>query len=64
MTAVDVGGQLVKQVPLVRDALGAKVPEVMMGIADRDLPSVGSWVSASQSFPPYGMINLHYGMSR
>jgi hypothetical protein len=37
VTAIDVGGQLVKQVALVGDALGAKVPEVMMRIADWDL---------------------------
>ena len=34
VTAVHVGGQLVEQVALVGDARGAKVPEVMMGIAD------------------------------
>ena len=37
VTAVNVGGQLVEQVPLVRYPRAAKVPEMMMGIADRDL---------------------------
>ena len=37
VTAVDVGGQLVEQIPLVGDARGAKVPEMVMGIADGHL---------------------------
>jgi hypothetical protein len=34
---VDVGGQFVEQIPLVGDALGAAIPEVVMGIADGQL---------------------------
>ena len=34
VAAVYIGGQLVEQIPLVGNALGAKVPEVMMRIAD------------------------------
>ena len=37
MAAVDVGNQFVQQIPLVRHTLGAKVPEVVMGIADQEL---------------------------
>ena len=37
VTAVNVGDQFVEQIPLVGDALGSKVPEVMMGVADRNL---------------------------
>jgi hypothetical protein len=37
MSAVNIGGQLVEQIPLIGDALAAKVPEVVMGIADGDL---------------------------
>jgi hypothetical protein len=29
-----IGGQLMQQIPLVGNALGAKVPEVVMRIAD------------------------------
>jgi hypothetical protein len=37
VAAIDIGHQFVKQVALIGDARGTKVPEVMMGIADRDL---------------------------
>jgi len=37
VAAVDVGDQLVQQIPLIGDTLRAQVPEVMMGIADRNL---------------------------
>ena len=37
VTAVNVFGQLVEQIALVRDPRGAKVPEVVMGIADGHL---------------------------
>jgi hypothetical protein len=37
MTAVYVGGQLVEQIPLVGNTLGAKIPEVVMRIADGEL---------------------------
>jgi hypothetical protein len=37
VAAVNVGNQFVKQIPLVGDAGGTKIPEVMMGIADSDL---------------------------
>jgi hypothetical protein len=37
VAAVDVGGQLMEEIPLVRDTLGAKVPEVVVGIADGQL---------------------------
>jgi hypothetical protein len=34
VAAVHIGGQFVQQIPLVRNTLGTKVPEVVMGIAD------------------------------
>ena len=37
VAALHVGGQLVEQVALVGDARGAKVPEMVMGIADGQL---------------------------
>jgi hypothetical protein len=37
MAAVDVGVQLVDQVPLVRGAGRAKIPKMVVGIADRDI---------------------------
>ena len=37
MAAIDIGDQFVQQIALVGDACGAKVPEVMVRIADRDL---------------------------
>jgi hypothetical protein len=37
VAAVHVGGQLVKEIALVGYALAAKIPEVMMRVADRDL---------------------------
>jgi hypothetical protein len=37
MAAVHVGGQLMKKIALVRNALGSKIPEVVMRIADRYL---------------------------
>ena len=37
VTGVDVGGQLVEQISLVGDARSAKVPEMVMGIADGQL---------------------------
>jgi hypothetical protein len=37
VAAVDVGGQLVEQIALVGDAGEAEIPEVMVGIADREL---------------------------
>src|SRR6266853_1813119 len=37
MPAVDVGTQLVEQIPLVGYARGAKVPEMVMGVADGHL---------------------------
>jgi hypothetical protein len=37
VAAVRVGSQLVKEIALVRNALAAKIPEVMMRVADRDL---------------------------
>jgi len=36
MAAVDVGSELVKQISLVRNPLGAKIPEVMVRIANRN----------------------------
>ena len=44
VAAVDVGGQLVEQIPLVGNALGAKVPEVVMGIADGQLRLQGRFL--------------------
>jgi hypothetical protein len=53
MAVVHIGGELVKKIALVGDALGPEIPEMMMrsqiGISGS---KVGSWVSASQSFPP------------
>jgi hypothetical protein len=46
--AVNVIGQLVQKVPLVGDALRAEVPEVMMGVADRNLRFQGRFLSQSQ----------------
>src|SRR5262249_45070493 len=37
VSAVNIGGQLVEQIPLVGNTLGAHVPEVVMGIADGQL---------------------------
>src|SRR5215472_9986251 len=37
VAAVHVGSQLIQQITLVGNALGAKIPEVMMRITDRDL---------------------------
>ncbi len=37
MPAVDVGTQLVEQIPLVGYTPGAKVPEMVMGVADGHL---------------------------
>jgi len=37
MAALDVGDQLVQQIPLIGEALRAKIPEVVMGIADGQL---------------------------
>ena len=37
VATVNVGDQFVKQIPLVGDALGSKVPEVMMRVADWNL---------------------------
>ena len=37
MPAVDVGRELVEKVTLVGNALGAVVPEVVVGVADGDL---------------------------
>jgi hypothetical protein len=37
VAAVHIGDQLVQQIPLVGHALRAQVPEMMMGIADRQL---------------------------
>jgi len=34
VAAVDVSGQLVEEIALVRDTVRAKIPEVVMGIAD------------------------------
>ena len=34
MAAVDVGRQLVKEIPLMGNSLGSQVPKVVMGIAD------------------------------
>jgi hypothetical protein len=36
VAAVYVSGQFMKKIPLVWDALGAEVPEVMVRIADGD----------------------------
>jgi hypothetical protein len=37
VAAGDVGDQLVEQIALIGDALRAKVPEMVMGVADREL---------------------------
>ena len=37
MAAVDVGGQLLHQVALIGNADGSKVPEMVVGIANRKL---------------------------
>jgi hypothetical protein len=37
VSAVNIGGQLVEQISLKGNALSAKVPEVVMGIADGEL---------------------------
>jgi hypothetical protein len=36
VSAVHIGGELVKKIALVRDSLGPEIPEVMMWVADRD----------------------------
>src|SRR5215472_17894287 len=48
MAAIHVGGQLVQQVTLVGNALGAKIPEVMMRVADRDLRLQGRFLGQRQ----------------
>ena len=48
MTAVDVGGQLVKQVSLVGNAHGPKVPEVVMGVADGKVGFQGGLLGQSE----------------
>ena len=42
VAAVHVGDQLVQQIPLVGQPLRPKVPEVMVGIADRESPALRS----------------------
>ena len=37
MAAVDVGVQLMEEIPLVGGAAGTEVPEMMMGVADGEL---------------------------
>jgi hypothetical protein len=44
VAAVHIGGQLVQQIPLIGDALRAKVPEVMVGIADGHLRLQGRFL--------------------
>jgi hypothetical protein len=44
VTAVDVGGQLVKQIPLVGNALWPHIPEVVMGIADGEFRFQGRFL--------------------
>jgi hypothetical protein len=36
VAGVNIGDQLMNKITLVGDALGSKIPEVMMGIADGD----------------------------
>ena len=57
MAAADVGHQLVQQIALVGNPVGSQVPEMMMGITDRDLRLQHRFLGQpSQSFPPYGMM--------
>jgi hypothetical protein len=49
VTAGDVGDQLVEQIALIGDALRTKVPEVVMGVADRELRLQRQFLSKSQS---------------
>jgi hypothetical protein len=42
---MDVSGQFVEQIPLVGNARDAKVPEVVMGIADGELRLQGRFLS-------------------
>jgi hypothetical protein len=41
MSAVDIGIQFMEKVPLVGNALWPEVPEVMMGVADREFRPQG-----------------------
>ena len=43
MSAVNIGGQFVQQIPLVGHSLGPQVPEMMMRIADGKLRFEGSF---------------------
>ena len=49
MTAGDVGEQLVKEIALIGDTIRAKIPEVMMGIADGELPCILSQITSSDA---------------
>jgi hypothetical protein len=44
VAAVYVSGQFMKKIPLVGDALGSKVPEVVVRIADRDFRLQGRFL--------------------
>ena len=57
MSGVQVIGQLVEQVPLVGDPLRPLVPEVVVRVDNGKIGSrVSSWVKASQSLPPKGIV--------
>ena len=44
MAAIDVSIQLVNEVPLVGNALEAKIPKMMMGIADGEFRLQGEFL--------------------
>jgi hypothetical protein len=45
VTAVNISRQFMKKIPLVGDALGPKVPEVVVGVADGKLRLQGRFLS-------------------
>jgi len=45
---VNISEQLMKQIPLVGDALGSQVPEVVMGVTDRKLRLQGRFLGQTQ----------------
>src|SRR5712691_8406067 len=48
VAAVNIGGQLVEEIPLVGDTIRATIPEVVMGIADGQLRLQGRFLGESQ----------------